>query len=119
MASWIDKIIGSHSDRELKKIMTSKVYPRNAANNMLTRMDTTQIRGISTVTNYMSNDPMRLGKSGYMVSACGGTAARRCRSILAVNQVLTLKPLVQMYQTLSSKLLRIRQLSMSVCSRPW
>ena len=31
-------------------------------------MDTTQIRNISTVTNYMSNDPMRLGKSGYMVS---------------------------------------------------
>ena len=46
----------------------SKVYPRNAANNMVTRMDTTQIRNISTVTNYMSNDPMRIGRSGYMVS---------------------------------------------------
>ncbi|MBR1513685.1 MAG: cell surface protein SprA [Bacteroidales bacterium] len=46
----------------------STVYPRNAANNLVTRMDTTQIRGISTVTNYMSNDPMRLGRSGYMVS---------------------------------------------------
>ena len=31
-------------------------------------MDTTQIRNISTVTNYMSNDPMRIGRSGYMVS---------------------------------------------------
>ena len=46
----------------------SKVYPRNAANNLVTRMDTTQIRSISSVTNYMSNDPMRIGRSGYMVS---------------------------------------------------
>jgi len=46
----------------------NKLYPRNAANNLVTRMDTTQIRNISTVTNYMSNDPMRLGRSGYMVS---------------------------------------------------
>lgn len=46
----------------------NKIYPRNAANNLLTRMDTTQIRNISTVTNYMTNDPMRLGRSGYMVS---------------------------------------------------
>ena len=47
---------------------TSKIYPRNAANNLLTRMDTTQIRNISTVTNYMSNDPLRVGRSGYMTS---------------------------------------------------
>ena len=42
--------------------------PRNAANTLLTRMDTTQIRNISTVTNYMSNDPLRIGQSGYMVA---------------------------------------------------
>ena len=47
---------------------SNKVYPRNAANNLVSRMDTTQIRGISTVTNYMSNDPLRIGRSGYMVS---------------------------------------------------
>ena len=46
----------------------SIVFPRNAANNLVTRMDTTQIRSISSVTNYMSNDPMRIGRSGYMVS---------------------------------------------------
>ncbi len=46
----------------------NKVYPRNSANNLVSRMDTTQIRNISTVTNYMSNDPMRIGRSGYMVS---------------------------------------------------
>ncbi len=46
----------------------STVFPRNAANNLVTRMDTTQIRSISSVTNYMSNDPMRIGRSGYMVS---------------------------------------------------
>ena len=47
---------------------TSKIYPRNSANNLVARMDTTQIRNISTVTNYMTNDPMRLGRSGYMTS---------------------------------------------------
>ena len=46
----------------------STVYPRNSANNLVTRMDTTQIRNISTVTNYMSNDPMRIGMTGYMTS---------------------------------------------------
>ena len=47
---------------------SNKTYPRNTANNLVSRMDTTQIRGISTVTNYMSNDPLRIGRSGYMVS---------------------------------------------------
>ena len=53
---------------EVTPTTLNKIYPRNAANNLLTRMDTTQIRSISTVTNYMTNDPMRLGRSGYMVS---------------------------------------------------
>jgi len=47
---------------------SSKVCPRNTANNLLTRMDTAQIRNISNVTNYMSHDPLRIGKTGYMVS---------------------------------------------------
>ncbi|MBR6227392.1 MAG: cell surface protein SprA [Bacteroidales bacterium] len=46
----------------------SKVFPRNGANNLVSRMDTMQIRNISSVTNYMSNDPMRIGRTGYMVS---------------------------------------------------
>jgi len=53
---------------EVHPTNTRKIYPRNAANNLMLNMDTTQIRNISTVTNYMSNDPMRIGKSGYMVS---------------------------------------------------
>ena len=53
---------------EITPANSSTIYPRNAANDMVVRMDTTQIRNISTVTNYMSNDPMRLGKSGYMVA---------------------------------------------------
>ena len=44
------------------------VYPSNNANTMLQRIDTTQIRDISSVTNYMSGDPLRIGKQGYMVS---------------------------------------------------
>ena len=53
---------------EVSPTSINKIYPRNAANNLLTRMDTTQIRSISTVTNYMSNDPMRIGRTGYMIS---------------------------------------------------
>ena len=53
---------------ELTPAFTSTIYPRNAANDLLTRMDTTQIRSISTVTNYMTNDPLRIGKTGYMVA---------------------------------------------------
>ena len=55
-------------NQEIEPASGSNLCPNNASNNMLIRMDTTQIRNISTVTNYMSNDPMRLGKSGYMVS---------------------------------------------------
>lgn len=46
----------------------TNVSPRNSANDLLTRMDTLQIRNISGVTNYMSNDPLRIGKNGYMAS---------------------------------------------------
>ena len=53
---------------EITPANTSTIYPRNAANDLVARMDTSQIRNISTVTNYMSNDPMRLGRTGYMVS---------------------------------------------------
>ena len=53
---------------EVHPTLTNKIVPRNAANNLTTNMDTAQIRNISTVTSYMSNDPMRIGKSGYMVS---------------------------------------------------
>mgnify|MGYP002624631121 CR=1 FL=1 len=53
---------------EVTPASLNKIYPRNAANNLLTRIDTAQIRNISMVTNYMSNDPLRIGKTGYMVS---------------------------------------------------
>ncbi len=53
---------------EISPAFTSVIYPRNDANNMVARIDTTQIRDISSVTNYMSGDPLRIGKQGYMVS---------------------------------------------------
>jgi len=55
-------------NKEVHPANTSKVYPRNAANDLMTRLDTTQIRNISNVTNYMSHDPLRIGKQGYMTS---------------------------------------------------
>ena len=54
--------------KEVHPTTGSTIYPRNDANSMLTRIDTTQIRDISSVTNYMSGDPLRVGKQGYMVS---------------------------------------------------
>ena len=56
------------SNNEIQPTTSGRIYPRNAVNNLLTRMDTTQIRNISSVTNYMTNDPLRIGKSGYMVA---------------------------------------------------
>ena len=53
---------------EISPANTSTIYPRNAANDMLTRIDTNQIRDISLVTNYMSADPLRIGKQAYMAS---------------------------------------------------
>ncbi len=53
---------------EIHPATSSTIYPRNDANSMLSRIDTTQIRDISSVTNYMSGDPLRVGKQGYMVS---------------------------------------------------
>ena len=53
---------------EISPANTATIFPRNDANNMLTRIDTTQIRDISSVTNYMSGDPLRIGKQAYMAS---------------------------------------------------
>ena len=65
--------LGEGKDRwiynpEVHPANTTTIYPRNAANNMLTRIDTTQIRNISAVTNYMAGDPMRIGRQGYMAA---------------------------------------------------
>lgn len=54
--------------KEVTPFNGTNVSPRNNANDLLTRMDTIQIRNISGVTNYMSNDPLRIGKNGYMAS---------------------------------------------------
>jgi cell surface protein SprA len=53
---------------EIAPANTTVIYPRNGANDLLTRIDTSQIRSISSVTNYMSGDPLRIGKQGYMTS---------------------------------------------------
>ncbi len=42
--------------------------PSNNSNDELLRMDTTQLRDINTVTQYMSGDPLNIGLNGYMVA---------------------------------------------------
>lgn len=42
--------------------------PSNYSNDMLARMDTSQIRDINSVTRYLTDDPLHVGQSGYFVS---------------------------------------------------
>jgi cell surface protein SprA len=42
--------------------------PSNQSNNLTRQLDTTKIRNINTVTNYLEIDPFGIGKSGYMIS---------------------------------------------------
>ena len=48
--------------------MPGGLNPSNYSNDMLGRMDTTRIRDINQVTNYLTGDPLRIGKINYMVS---------------------------------------------------
>jgi len=42
--------------------------PSNYSNSLMGSLDTTQLRRINTVTNYLSGDPLMIGKTGYMVA---------------------------------------------------
>ncbi|MCP4552369.1 MAG: cell surface protein SprA, partial [Bacteroidetes bacterium] len=42
--------------------------PSNLSNDLLTRIETTQIRDINTVTNYLKSDPLNTGQSDYFTS---------------------------------------------------
>lgn len=42
--------------------------PSNYSNSLMSSMDTNQLRRISSVTNYLSGDPLRIGKTGYFVA---------------------------------------------------
>jgi cell surface protein SprA len=58
-----------------KDIMNPYIYPvpgrenppANASNDMLSKMDSAQIRNINTVTSYLTGDPYSLGTSNYFV----------------------------------------------------
>ncbi len=42
--------------------------PSNNSNNLLEQLDTSKVRNINVVSNYLKGDPFGIGKSGYMVS---------------------------------------------------
>ena len=44
-----------------------EIPPSNASNDMLSKMDSSQVRNINTVTSYLTGDPYRLGTSNYFV----------------------------------------------------
>ena len=86
---------------EVSPATTGRVYPRNAANNLLTRMDTTQIRNISSVTNYMTNDPLRIGRAGYMVSGRDFEKIENA-SLCALHMVRKTSSMARSFQVISS-----------------
>ncbi len=43
-------------------------FPTSKSNDLISRMDTTQIRNINTVTSYLTGDPLHMGKTGYFTS---------------------------------------------------
>ena len=42
--------------------------PSNFSNNLMSRLDTAQLRNINTVSNYLKYDPLNNGQSGYFVA---------------------------------------------------
>ncbi len=42
--------------------------PTNNSNNLIQRMDTTQLRNINTVSTYLTGDPLGIGKNNYFVA---------------------------------------------------
>ncbi len=43
-------------------------YPSNYSNQLMNRLDTTQLRDINTVSNYLKYDPLNIGRSGYFIA---------------------------------------------------
>jgi cell surface protein SprA len=76
---------------ELSPANTATIYPRNAANDLLTRIDTTQIRNISSVTNYMTGDPLRIGRQAYMASGRDFEKIENARRLSASEYTLNSK----------------------------
>jgi len=44
------------------------ILPSNHSNNLLSNMDTTRVRDINSVTNYLSGDPLGIGQTHYFVA---------------------------------------------------
>lgn len=45
-----------------------KVLPSNGSNNLLSKLDEVKVRDINTATQYLQDDPLGIGGSGYFVS---------------------------------------------------
>lgn len=52
---------------QISKTSTNK-FPSNFTNDLLLKIDTTQIRDINLVAKYLKDDPFGIGQSGYFVS---------------------------------------------------
>lgn len=65
--------------------------PSNKANDLMTRMDTTAIRSINTVSSYLTGDPFRIGKTGYLVSGQDFEKIENARKLNASEYTLNSK----------------------------
>ena len=51
----------------INPLLNGNVVASNTSNDLLLKMDTTQIRDINTVTNYLTGDPYNIGQNNYFV----------------------------------------------------
>ena len=77
--------------QEVSPMISPLQYPRNAANTLLTNIDTMQIRNISSVTNYMTGDPLHKGQMGYMVSGRDFEKIENARKLSSTEYTLNSK----------------------------
>jgi len=47
--------------------LSNGILPSNSSNDLLARMDTSRVRDINSVTNYLTGDPLGIGRSNYFV----------------------------------------------------
>ncbi len=64
---WVKEILQNIHNPYVNPLLIGDVVASNNSNDLLYKMDTTQIRDINTVTNYLTGDPYNIGQNNYFV----------------------------------------------------
>ncbi|MDR0970057.1 MAG: cell surface protein SprA [Lentimicrobiaceae bacterium] len=65
--------------------------PANKANDLITRLDTSAVRSINSISSYLTGDPFRIGKTGYLVSGQDFEKLENARKLNASEYTLNSK----------------------------